>query len=306
MTDSKSSGVLTGKLTVTLKCGKDLAEKDVGKQDPYCKIHIGSDSRGEKYKSKVHKKGGKTPVWDQSFIFNLKGVKVAEVFHLTCWDEDMMSDDMIGRADVPLSHLLIKRGPKPFDIQLVDKDNFKKIAGYINMVTEFDGTGAPPAESETKTETKLEPPKETPRPTTPTPTTAPAPTPVSTPTPTYVQPTGPSQPQSYPSYGQPHSHPQPAYSFGQPQPVMQQPVLIQQPTYPATFTQPPVFTAQPSYPIGFQPTLVQPVYTQPMVVQQQPTYYQQPTLYQQPTQVQPAFYQQPTQWGGQPGYPAYR
>jgi hypothetical protein len=302
MTDSKS-GLLTGRLTVTLKGGKDLAEKDVGKQDPYCKIHIGSDSKSEKYKSKVHKKGGKTPVWDQSFIFNLKGVKLAEVFHLTCWDEDLMSDDMIGRADVPLSHLVSKRGTKPFDIQLVDKDNFKKIAGYITMTVEFDGTGAPPLETD-----KLEAPKETPRPTTPTttptPSTAPAPTPVHTPTPTYVQPTTPSQP-TYPSYGQPQPQPQPVMAFGQPQPVMQQPVLIQQPTYPGTFTSPPVFTAQPSYPIGYQPTLMQPVYTQPVVMQQQPTFYQQPTLYQQPTQMQPGFYQQPTQYG-QPGYPAYR
>jgi Ca2+-dependent lipid-binding protein len=95
MTDSKS-GILNGRLTITLKYGKDLAEKDVGKQDPYCKIHIANTK--EKYKSKVHSKGGKNPVWDQSFIFNLKGVKVSEIFHLTCWDEDMLSDDYWSRG----------------------------------------------------------------------------------------------------------------------------------------------------------------------------------------------------------------
>jgi len=73
-----------------------------------------------------------------------------EVFHLTCWDEDLISDDMIGRADIPLDYLLARRGPKTFEIQLVDRENFKKIAGYIGMQCEFDGTGAPPLEGEKK------------------------------------------------------------------------------------------------------------------------------------------------------------
>jgi len=303
---------LSGKFTVTLKYGKDLAEKDIGKQDPYCKIHIG-EGKGEKYKSKVHKKAGKSPVWDQSFMFNLKGVKLNETFHLSCWDEDLLSDDMIGRADVTLEFLLSKRGNKPFEIQIVDKDNFKKIAGYIGMTCEFEGTGAPPLESEKKEPEK----KTTPTPTTPTPTT-PTPTPTTAPPPTSVSPPPQSyqqnyqqQPQSYQqqpqSYQQqPQSYqqqqPQPTYQYGQVptqqqpmmQPVLQQPVLIQQPT----FTAPPIFTATPTY--GFQPTFVQPVYTQtlgqPVILTQQPGFYTQPGY--QPTQPQ---YGQPQ--FGQPGYP---
>jgi len=308
---------LNGKFTVTLKYGKDLAEKDIGKQDPYCKIHIG-EGKGEKYKSKVHKKAGKSPVWDQSFMFNLKGVKLNEMFHLSCWDEDMLSDDMIGRADVALEFLLSKRGSKPFEIQIVDKDNFKKIAGYIGMTCEFEGTGAPPLEPEKKEpEKKTTPtPTPTPKPTTPTPTTAPPPTSVSPPPQNYQQQpqsyqqqpqSYQQQPQSYQqqpqSYQQqqPQSYQQqqsqPTYQYGQvpTQQPMMQPVLIQQPT----FTAPPIFTATPSY--GFQPTLMQPVYTQtlgqPVILTQQPGFYTQPVY--QPTQ--PQVYGQPQ--FGQPGYP---
>jgi len=90
-------------------------------------------------------------------MFNLKGVKLNETFHLSCWDEDLLSDDMIGRADVTLEFLLSKRGNKPFEIQIVDKDNFKKIAGYIGMTCEFEGSGAPPLESEKKNLKKKRP-----------------------------------------------------------------------------------------------------------------------------------------------------
>ncbi len=38
-----------------------------GKQDPYAKLRVGNQT----YRSKTHKNGGKSPVWNESFRFNI-------------------------------------------------------------------------------------------------------------------------------------------------------------------------------------------------------------------------------------------
>jgi len=278
MSDSK--GVLNGRLTITVVDGKDLSEKDIGKQDPYCKLHIGS----EKYKTKTHQRGGRTPSWEQAFLFSLKDVKTSEPLHIVCLDEDTIIDDTIGRVDIQLTQLLAARGKGKTYFQLVDKDNFKKIAGYIGLVVEFEGTGAPSTASDTTIVVAAA--TVTPAPVThaPTPAATPAAAPAAAPaapaathvTPpiTVVQPVYQQPPtvvyQQQPVYQQP-----PVYQQYQ-QPVYQQPVY-QQPVYPSY---PPAYPSYPPAPTGYP---------------QQPVYYPPPTGYPAPPAGYPPY--------GAPGYP---
>jgi len=128
---------LTGLLTIIVHEGKDLHDEDAGKQDPFLTLKLGK----EKHRTKTHKKGGKSPKWDHACVFNLKDEEIKEVLHLEAWDEDALSNDKIGRADVPLKvlfeHTYDKKDGAWF--QLVDHDNFKKIRGYIRLSIKWDG-----------------------------------------------------------------------------------------------------------------------------------------------------------------------
>jgi len=130
---------LNGKLTVTAVCGQDLTNVDVGKQDPFLVLELGK----EKYKTKTHKKGGTAPVWNQSFIFNLNNTDFNDVFHIQAWDEDTLSNDKIGRADVKISEVFKNAlGNKDGHwFTIVNFDNFKEIRGRIQIKLEWHGTG---------------------------------------------------------------------------------------------------------------------------------------------------------------------
>ncbi len=71
---------------------------------------------------------------------NLEGKE--DALHINVLDEDLVSDDHIGRADINL-HTLVKTD-KPVAYQLVSKNDFKKITGELILKCEaFVGTGAP-------------------------------------------------------------------------------------------------------------------------------------------------------------------
>jgi hypothetical protein len=128
---------LTGLLTIVVHEGKDFHDEDVGKQDPFLTLKLGK----EKHRTKTHKKGGKSPKWDHAVVFNLKDEEVKEVLHIEAFDEDTLSNDKIGRADVPLKvlfeHAYDRKDGAWF--QLVDHDNFKKIRGYVRLSIKWDG-----------------------------------------------------------------------------------------------------------------------------------------------------------------------
>jgi hypothetical protein len=260
---------ISGRLTVTFHEGKDLVDKDIGKQDPFCTAAI----VGEKLKTKTHNKGGKNPVWEQALLFNLKGVDYKEVLHIQCWDEDTLSNDKIGRADVPLKYLFEQAWEKKDGawFQIVDFDNFKKICGYLRLSIKWDG------DHPSKFGFNIAVPAPAPAP------AAPAPAPAS----------GLAAPQVQ-------------------RPVtVQQPIIVQPPIV-VQSAQPPQVMYQPSYAPQPQPVYAQQpaVYMQPQVMPvmyQQPVYqqpmYQQP-MYQQPVYQQPV-YQQPVYQQPPPGQPMY-
>jgi len=278
--------MITGRLTVIFHEGKELIDKDMGKQDPFCTAEI----KGEKLKTKTHNKGGTAPVWEQALLFNVKGADIKECIHIQAFDEDLISNDKIGRCDIPLKNLFEQCWEKKDGawFQLVDFDNFKRIAGYIRLSIKWDG------EHPSKLGISI---------------AAPA-------APVAASSSAPSVPAaaaaSSPSVARPVTVQQPI--------VVQPPIVVQAQVQPAPAQQPPQVMYQPSYVPGYAQQQPQPVYgqPQPMFVQPQAVYmpvgavpmYQQP-VYQQPVYQQPVYqpvYQQPGQpmFQPQPGNPYYR
>jgi len=113
-----------GMMTVKVIKGQKLPNLDiVGKQDPYVILKT-AFSKPEK--TKVHRKGGTEPEWDQTFIFDLFGTE--ETLDLEVWDEDLLVDDSIGVAKIPLLALLHP--------EKVGKDAWHKIFKKDNTVQE--------------------------------------------------------------------------------------------------------------------------------------------------------------------------
>jgi len=128
---------INGLLTITVHEGKDLHATDIGKMDPFLELSI----THEKLKTKTIKKGGRNPKWDQALLFNMKNVDVKQNLHILAWDEDMLRNDKIGRADIPLTsvfeHCYEKKDGAWF--QMVFHDDHKKIAGYLRLSIKWEG-----------------------------------------------------------------------------------------------------------------------------------------------------------------------
>jgi hypothetical protein len=278
---------LKGKLTVEVKSAKELNDVTLlSKMDPFVTLKVGNSS--EHFKTKIHKDAHKTPVWEQSFIFNLDGKE--DALHVVVLHEGTVTNDNIGRLD--LNWRDVKWGTNHW-YDIVHFDNFKKITGKVLLNVAFNGTGLPsnlaPA-SATSTPVSAPAKVSTPAAATSPPapvtyvqqpsaapqqqqqlfrSTAPS-TGIQT-TATFVPAPAPTQVASYP--GQ-----QPAYGRGVAYPPQQQ-VYAQQPVY-----QQPMQVAY-QQPMGYPPQQYpgQPVYQQPMYgVPGQPVMYaQQPVVYVQ-------------------------
>ncbi|GLI69850.1 hypothetical protein VaNZ11_014567 [Volvox africanus] len=83
-----------GEMAVTIEYAKDLKDKDIfGKQDPYCIIRVGS----QQFRTRTATDGGKRPVWNETFRFNVINENDAEI---TIKDEDVGHDDYLGTARI--------------------------------------------------------------------------------------------------------------------------------------------------------------------------------------------------------------
>jgi len=127
---------ITGTLTVTCVKGLDLNDiQTLGKMSPFTKLSVGKES----FSTKQHEKAGKTPTWNQAFIFNLDGKEVA--LHVIVYNKGTLGDGIIGRVDVPISNLVKASAETSFD--LVNPSDFKKSAGKIVLKTEYKDPNAP-------------------------------------------------------------------------------------------------------------------------------------------------------------------
>ncbi|KXZ43576.1 hypothetical protein GPECTOR_86g369 [Gonium pectorale] len=84
-----------GEMSLTVEYAKDLKDKDwFGKQDPYAMVRVGN----QQFRTRTATDGGKNPVWNETFRFNIINENDAE---LIIKDDDVAShDDYIGTCRV--------------------------------------------------------------------------------------------------------------------------------------------------------------------------------------------------------------
>eukprot|EP00195_Chlamydomonas_chlamydogama_P003395 CAMPEP_0202915720 /NCGR_PEP_ID=MMETSP1392-20130828/66461_1 /ASSEMBLY_ACC=CAM_ASM_000868 /TAXON_ID=225041 /ORGANISM="Chlamydomonas chlamydogama, Strain SAG 11-48b" /LENGTH=240 /DNA_ID=CAMNT_0049607859 /DNA_START=105 /DNA_END=827 /DNA_ORIENTATION=+ len=114
-----------GELTLTLEFGQGLKDQDwFGKQDPYCIIKCGSQT----YRSKTCTDGGKNPVWNELFRFNIINENDVSI---VCKDEDTLGrDDIIGSATFTLAKAR-EQGSARLQVPMMSKKG--KQHGFISV-----------------------------------------------------------------------------------------------------------------------------------------------------------------------------
>jgi hypothetical protein len=124
-------GVLLVKVVkgVDIKSGQGM----FGKADPYAKLKIGAQEQ----QTKPDVQGGKAPVWNQEFEFQISTEKELE---LDIFDKEQVgSDKFMGRAKVGIMDW-IAMGNFQGDIPILDMS--EKEVGKVNVSVKFDRPGA--------------------------------------------------------------------------------------------------------------------------------------------------------------------
>ena len=75
--------------------------------DPYVEIEYA----GQTYQTTTIQEGGKNPIWNDTLTIQLKGATKAgiseflktEQVKITCFDEDLLTDDLVGSSTFTLS-----------------------------------------------------------------------------------------------------------------------------------------------------------------------------------------------------------
>lgn len=121
-----------GILTLRPLEGKLTRDTEVfGSMSPYITFMFGTN----KYKTKVHSSGGKTPKWTDEFKFEVKDI--TEEMTMRVWDQDLTTSDAVGFAKIKMSSLMINCGIKDWFTILFDN----KPAGQILLETVFEPKG---------------------------------------------------------------------------------------------------------------------------------------------------------------------
>lgn len=110
---------------VDLKAGQGM----FGKADPYCKLRIGT----QEYSTKHNAGGGKNPVWNEEFGFDISNEKDMEVEVLD--KETVGNDKFMGRCKVSIMEW-IASGRFEGDLDLQDKAN--KPVGRVTIAVRFE------------------------------------------------------------------------------------------------------------------------------------------------------------------------
>ncbi|KAJ7937229.1 hypothetical protein B0H13DRAFT_1852729 [Mycena leptocephala] len=148
-------------VVIVLKANHLPNKRNIGKQDPYCLVAI----NGEKQRTKVIKRGGQHPEWDEEIRFTLyeddtevisngldgtppppppkdgkKNIKGGAIMKLSCFADDPREPSLIGQADVDLTEVLTK-GETDEWFTLMNKDKF---AGKVYLELTFWSNEPPP------------------------------------------------------------------------------------------------------------------------------------------------------------------
>lgn len=75
----------------------------IGRMDPYVLVTVGTMTQ----KTKVHKRGGRNPKWEDKLVFNCNS---NDVIQFRLYDEDLIGDDYMGEVRVPVYEVLNNGG----------------------------------------------------------------------------------------------------------------------------------------------------------------------------------------------------
>jgi serine/threonine-protein phosphatase 2B regulatory subunit len=120
---------------IDLKGGQTM----FGKADPFAKVTVGQQS----FTTKPVVGGGKNPVWDAEFSFEIKTEKEMVVEVLS--KEEVGSDKFMGRFSVSILDWIASGG---FDGDIDVLDMSDKNVGKMTLSVKFDRPGAPPRQSQ--------------------------------------------------------------------------------------------------------------------------------------------------------------
>jgi len=104
---------LVGVFKIRVSKAKELEDvQTIGKQDPYVVIE---GPQGQKYKTKWHEDGGRTPTWDEDIhvYFPSHGEAKDRVVKLSVWDKNLVSDDVVAYINFNAGDLLSFNGKGP-------------------------------------------------------------------------------------------------------------------------------------------------------------------------------------------------
>lgn len=129
-----------GKLFVKCLRGLDLkaGQGMFGKADPYVKIRLGT----QEFSTKPNAGGGKNPIWNEEFIFDIGNEKEIEFEILD--KETVGNDKFMARIKVSIVEW-IANGRFEGELEVVDKTN--KPVGKISIASRFDRPNAAPTNS---------------------------------------------------------------------------------------------------------------------------------------------------------------
>lgn len=72
-----------------------------GKMDPFTVVKY----NGNEFKTTVKDSAGKTPVWNETFRIPLGENYQNKILEFSVWDEDTLSNDLVGESSVPIRDL---------------------------------------------------------------------------------------------------------------------------------------------------------------------------------------------------------
>eukprot|EP00598_Pedospumella_elongata_P004657 CAMPEP_0184971550 /NCGR_PEP_ID=MMETSP1098-20130426/3765_1 /TAXON_ID=89044 /ORGANISM="Spumella elongata, Strain CCAP 955/1" /LENGTH=732 /DNA_ID=CAMNT_0027493697 /DNA_START=159 /DNA_END=2357 /DNA_ORIENTATION=- len=129
-----------GRLVVKCLRGVDLkaGQGMFGKADPYSKLRIGT----QEYSTKPNPGGGKNPIWNEEFTFDISNEKEMEIEVLD--KETVGNDKFMGRCKVSIIEW-IANGRFEGDLDLQDKMN--KPVGRVSIACRFERPNAAPGGS---------------------------------------------------------------------------------------------------------------------------------------------------------------
>ena len=91
---------LGGSLSITIIQGKLYRNTEsIGKMDPFVEL----DYEGKKFTTKVIEEGHKNPLWNETFEIPIESLQ--DQLTISCYDQDSLSNDLIGELILPISQL---------------------------------------------------------------------------------------------------------------------------------------------------------------------------------------------------------